>query len=156
MLLDLVVIQVHWKWLIEFNTAHLGDRERGEEVSWVASPLPGQVEDEDNVEGRAGVNSPVVRPGSAAGITGPTPGVSPIQPSGENPPSSADRDQSQTGTTSTPHPGPDNEQRPSSRPGSANSYGHIDIITPLEQIVSAAGPDEVITIDQNTVDQSEA
>ena len=115
----------------------------------MASPLPGQIEDEAD-DGKSGVASPVVRPRSAAGITGPTPGVCPIQPSEENRPSSSD--QSQAGITSTPHPGPINRHRP----GSATSDEHVDIITSPEQPGSTTQRNEVITLDLNATGQSEA
>ena len=128
---------------------------------WATSPLPGQIEDEaDDTEARSGVSSPVVRPGSAAAITGPTPGVSPIQTSEQNIPSSAGS--SHIAISSTPHPGTldGGLLNATDTLGLATTSGHMDSISLAEKPSSGSNKydNEVIKLDVhvNNSGQSEA
>ena len=119
----------------------LDDREQREGAMWAESPLPGQIE-----------NSSIVRPGSAASITGPTPGVSPIQKSQQDKPSPLI--ESQGGFSSTPHPGQNGEHILTPTPGSTASSGRQETMTPERQN-SSKERDESIMISINATGQSE-
>ena len=127
----------------------LDEKARREGV-FAESPLPGQIE--NGVDRRSSVNSSIVRPGSAASITGPTPGVSPIQKPQQDQPSQVV--EAQGGFSSTPHPGLNSERILTPRPGSITSSGHSETVTP-EWRNSPTEPDESVVIGMNTTGQSE-